>query len=96
MPLIQLGGVREDQAEESIGQKRGSPSHSSKNAAKEKMGQRFFFSATKRAERLCGRDVKMVFSLLLEGSMFQANFQRKRVSLAFSFSLQKFFQVLDS
>ena len=38
----------------------------------------------------------MDFSLLLEGSMFQAIFQRKRVSLAFNFSFQKSFQVLDS
>ena len=38
----------------------------------------------------------MVFSLLLEGSMFRAIFQRKRVSLRLSFSFQRSFQVLDS
>jgi hypothetical protein len=38
----------------------------------------------------------MVFSLLLEGRMFYAIFQRNRVSLAFSFSFQRSFQDLDS
>jgi hypothetical protein len=57
--------------------KRGSLSHSSKNAAKEKMGRRIFFSATKRAKRFSGRDVKNGFQLAFRGLYVPSNFPEK-------------------
>jgi hypothetical protein len=58
--------------------KKGSPSHSSKNAAKEKIGQRIFFSATKRVERFYGRDVKNGFQLAFRGQNVPSNFLEKK------------------
>jgi hypothetical protein len=40
--------------------------------------------------------MKMEFNLALEGRMSHAIFQRKRISLAFSFSFQRAFQMLVS
>jgi hypothetical protein len=96
MPLIQSGRERRDQARESRGQKEDLQATLAKMHLK-KRWESESSSVLQRGQRdSTWGMVKMEFNLALEGRMSHAIFQRKRISLAFSFSFERAFQMLVS
>jgi hypothetical protein len=103
------GGVRVNDALDPVGErergpgkrvkgpKRLSPCHSSKNATKEEMRERIYFSVAERAEGISrGDGKKMELNLAFVGRRSQAIFQRSKISLALRLSFHKDFQELES
>lgn len=96
IPLIQLERLRDDQANETRGQKEDLQATLAKLHLKKRWG-RESSSELQRGQRDSERGMeKTTFNLALERTLSHAIFQRKRLSLAFNLSFHKYFQVLDS
>jgi hypothetical protein len=94
IPSTQLAGLREDQARESKGQKEDLQATLAKMHLKRRWDKESG-SAWQRGQRESAGEIgKILFNLVFVGTMSQAIFQRKIMSLALRFSFQSFFQVL--
>jgi hypothetical protein len=96
MPLIQSERLKKDHAREFRGQKEDLQATRAKMQLK-KRWERLSVSVLQRGHRESECDRwRMEFNLVFVGSISQAIFQRKRISLAFSLSFHKEFQKFGS